>query len=141
MCYNAAQLTHKILKDAQRLNASPEEIDSLEKKWDNLKSHAQNYYHISGFSHQKIIAFYQENESLNLDLFQWGIIPNWAKTEKDAKDIQSKTVNVRGETMQEKASFKNSAINNRCIIPLSGFFEHHAKNGKTIPHYIWDKKH
>jgi putative SOS response-associated peptidase YedK len=59
------------------------------------------------------------NEDPNtIKLFNWGLIPNWARD----KEIRKNTLNARVETIQEKASFKN-CINNRCLILADGFYE------------------
>lgn len=57
-------------------------------------------------------------EPQKIQLFNWGLIPYWAKDE----DIRKNTLNARFETIGEKPSFKYS-INNRCIIPADGFYE------------------
>ncbi|MGM1055625.1 MAG: SOS response-associated peptidase [Bacteroidota bacterium] len=45
----------------------------------------------------------------------------------------------QGETIFEKPSFRESAKNNRCLIYIDGFYEHHHFNGKTFPFYIHRK--
>ena len=59
--------------------------------------------------------------NLNPDLiqmFQWGLIPHWAKND----EIKKNTLNARVETIHEKPSFKY-ALQNRCLIISDGFFE------------------
>ena len=51
----------------------------------------------------------------------------------------NKTLNARSETIFEKPSFRNSAKDNRCVIMVDGFYEHHHHNGKTYPFYIKKK--
>jgi putative SOS response-associated peptidase YedK len=53
-----------------------------------------------------------------IQLFNWGLIPFWAKDDS----IKKNTLNARIETIHEKPSFKNS-INNRCLILADGFYE------------------
>jgi putative SOS response-associated peptidase YedK len=74
-------------------------------------------------------------------MFRWGLIPSWAKTEEEAFKIRKGTVNCKSEEMYDdhKPSFKESARDNlRCLIPCTGFYEFkHLNNGKTkIPHFI-----
>ena len=57
-------------------------------------------------------------ESSRIQLFQWGLIPPWAKND----EIQKNTLNARLETIQEKPSFKY-VLENRCLIPADAFFE------------------
>jgi len=49
------------------------------------------------------------------------------------------TLNARGETLFDKASFKNSAKNKRCLLQIDGFYEHHHYKGKTYPFFITRK--
>ncbi len=69
---------------------------------------------INGFEHPKVAIITNEN----IFNAEWGLLPNWAKD----KALQKSTLNARVETLAEKPSFKN-CINNRCLIPASGFFE------------------
>lgn len=57
-------------------------------------------------------------ESSKIQLFQWGLIPPWAKND----EIQKNTLNARLETIHEKPSFKY-VLENRCLIPADAFFE------------------
>lgn len=60
----------------------------------------------------------RKNSENRMGAATWGLIPKWAKN----TDIQKFTLNARIETIHEKASFKD-VINNRCIIPMTAFFE------------------
>ena len=71
---------------------------------------------INGFEHPKILVTLPH--STHFDFYEWGLIPYWAKD----ISIQKSTLNARIETLAEKASFKN-AIQNRCLIPATGFYE------------------
>lgn len=53
-----------------------------------------------------------------IELFQWGLIPPWAKDDT----IQKSTLNARMETIKEKPSFKY-IFQNRCLIIADAFFE------------------
>lgn len=70
--------------------------------------------------------------SRQLNMRRWGLIPSWAK---DAA-VGSKLNNARGETVAEKPSFKSALKTRRCLIPASGFYEWHTKNGVKQPWYI-----
>jgi putative SOS response-associated peptidase YedK len=50
--------------------------------------------------------------------FYWGTSPAWAKN----KTLSEKIVNVRTETILEKAAQQKSLIKNRCIVPADGFY-------------------
>jgi len=72
-------------------------------------------------------------------LMRWGLVPNWAKTIKDASKYS--LINARGEEITEKRSYKNAFANQRCIVPLSGFFEwrRETEKGPKVPFAIYLK--
>ena len=65
-------------------------------------------------------------------LFQWGLIPRWAK---DAS-FASKMINARAETLQQKPAFKGLLKRNRCLILADGFFEWRKTSLGNEPVYI-----
>ncbi|MCA8996435.1 MAG: SOS response-associated peptidase [Planctomycetaceae bacterium] len=67
-------------------------------------------------------------------LFQWGLIPSWAKDPR----LGSKMINARGETVAEKPSFRAAFKRRRCLIPADGFYEWKAVPGqkKKQPYHI-----
>ena len=72
-----------------------------------------------------------------LQLIQWGLIPRWAKTRDDAADIRTKTINARSETIYEKPSYRTAAQKGqRCLIPVTGFYEWHTVGKAKFPFYI-----
>jgi putative SOS response-associated peptidase YedK len=70
-----------------------------------------------------------------LQLFQWGLVPFWAKE----KSVGSKMINARVETLEEKPAFKHALEQRRCIVPFDGFFEWKKTPYGRIPHYIFCK--
>lgn len=81
----------------------------------------EDYYtpkpNFNGFEHPKtpVICNQDSNE---IKLFQWGLIPSWAKDNR----IQNSTLNAKIETIAQKVSFKAS-LNQRCLILCDGFYE------------------
>lgn len=71
-----------------------------------------------------------------IQFFHWGIIPSWVKDMQTANNIRMNTLNAKAETIFEKASFKHSIRNKRCLILCSGFFEWQKVKGKKYPYYI-----
>jgi putative SOS response-associated peptidase YedK len=63
-----------------------------------------------------------------IQLYQWGLIPFWAKTPA----IGAKMINARSETIREKPAFKNSMQKRRCIVLADGWYEwKRTGKGKT----------
>ena len=72
---------------------------------------------ISGFTHPSTPIITNQSPEL-IQLYQWGLIPSWAKD----NTIQKSTLNAKIETLTERPSFKSS-ITQRCLIPVNGFYE------------------
>lgn len=140
MCNNAVQLKLQRLKKTLEEGRSDTSVDALMKRIDELerqlKENFKNYYHANAFEHPKLRAFVLDQSELQLRKFHWGLIPHWVKSDSEAKAIMSKTVNARGESLFEKAAFRDAALQSRCIVPLDGYFEHQHKRGKTFPYLI-----
>ena len=71
-----------------------------------------------------------------LQLFNWGLIPHWAKDIEDAKKARQNTLNAQSETVFEKPSFRFSIDKKRCIVPSTGFFEWRDIVKKKYPYFI-----
>ncbi len=72
---------------------------------------------VNGFDHP-LCPIITSKDQNTIQLFSWGLVPNWAKDLK----IQNNTLNAKFETLTEKPSFKNY-LSQRCIIPVTGLFE------------------
>ena len=68
---------------------------------------------------------------------QWGLIPRTAKPEDAQRyDRENLFKNARAETLFEKWPWRMLWQHNRCIIPVTGFFEpHRLSNGKAQYYY------
>jgi putative SOS response-associated peptidase YedK len=96
------------------------------------------FYHVDGFLFPEIPILTQQNRT-QIQEAHWGLIPHWIKGEEEAKLIRAQTLNARTETVFEKPSFKKSILENRCLIPATGFFEWMDFGGKKYPHFIFLK--
>jgi putative SOS response-associated peptidase YedK len=70
---------------------------------------------------------------------RWSLVPRWA-TELTSK---YPTFNARSETVTEKATFKNSVVRSRGLLPADGYYEWHTVAGADgapvkTPHWITD---
>jgi putative SOS response-associated peptidase YedK len=75
------------------------------------------------------------NGERHFALVRWGLLPSWVK---DPKTF-SLLINARGETVNEKASYKAAMKRRRCLIPADGFYEWQAGGARKQPYYIRPK--
>lgn len=130
MCYHIKATLSTQLSHEKNIKAMPN-LD-LSNISDNLKF---NYFMVSGFDHPDMFLY---NPSYQPFMANWGLIPSWAKTAEKQQQIQNQTLNARIETLFVKPSFKN-IVNNRAILLIDGFYEHHHFNKKAYPFYIYHK--
>lgn len=106
----------------------------------------QDYYQCyvaDAFAHPMMPVTLATNPA-KIELAQWGLIPGWAKTIEQAKDISLKTLLAVSETIYEKPSFKNYIGKQRCLIWVNGFYEWHWKDEKgknKVPYFIYMPNH
>ena len=72
---------------------------------------------INAFTFSKTPIISDENQA-EIQMFNWGLIPFWAKDDK----IKKMTLNATIETISEKPSFRNS-VKKRCLIIADGYYE------------------
>ncbi len=116
-------------------NSINTDTQNLERKYKKrLKDQAvfKPVFHASGFEFLQWPIITPKGE--NIELMNWGLIPNWVNTPTAAREIKSKTLNARIETVDEKPSFRNAQ---RCIIPSTGFFEWQTVGKEKIPYFIY----
>lgn len=129
MCYNIEYIEKRAAKYAERYK------DTVEPDWSKrnlVEDELPEYYFVSGFSHPRLPIVKQEG----IFLYQWGLIPAWAKDAQGAKEIQSKTLNAVGETVFGKPSFRKSIASKRCLLGVNGFYEWRDFNSKKYPYLI-----
>lgn len=66
-----------------------------------------------------------------LVVMQWGFIASWMKNPPDRP-----LINARGETVDEKPSFKAAIRRRRCLVPADGFYEWHRDGAKRQPYAV-----
>ena len=135
MCYDIKASLEAQLKRARR-SGDLSAIQEIEKKLIPLTD--LPIFHASGFSHPKLLIYTDESPSLPV-VATWGLVPHWVKDSVQLKKFWNNTLNARGETIFEKPAFRQAARNNRCLIYVDGFYEHHHHKGKTYPYYIHQK--
>jgi putative SOS response-associated peptidase YedK len=76
-----------------------------------------------------IVAFTDEGGNS----MRWGLVPAWSKT----PGTKYSTFNARAETLTSKPAFRNAwKHNQRCLIPVQGYYEWQSVSGKKQPYYI-----
>lgn len=135
MCYDIKTMLKRQIQYCSRY--FPDSVPALIKQLEPyLEPWEKEQYHASGFTHPRVYILTNIEEQ-RVELANWGLIPGWAKDKETAESIWNKTINCRAETMFEKPSFRDSAKKRRCVIFVDGFYEHHHKNDKVYPFYIY----
>ncbi len=104
MCFHA-----KLSKKAQTLQ------NRFKAKFENIDIVLPEVYNAFQYPKSPVITNIEREK---IQLFNWGLIPYWAKDD----GIKKMTLNARIETINEKPAFRNS-VKNRCMILADGFYE------------------
>jgi putative SOS response-associated peptidase YedK len=65
---------------------------------------------------------------------RWGLVPSWWS--KPLKELKLATFNARAETVAQKPFFRGPFKRNRCLIPVSGYYEWQDTPGGKQPWYF-----
>ncbi len=63
---------------------------------------------------------------------RWGLIPSWAKD----MAMGARMNNARAETVAEKPAFRAAFRRRRCLVPVDGWYEWKAEEGRKQPYYL-----
>src|SRR3954470_7739750 len=96
---------------------------------------------ISGHLHRPhpVIYINRENWRLQVKPMEWGCIPHHVTDEEAFKERRANMLNARSErVLDDPTSYWYKIRNRRCLIPITGFYEHKAEPGfdHRIPYYI-----
>ncbi len=134
MCYTIQQLEERILKQGQRKQSTPFEIEEALRIFrEQIKG--KPLFAISGFEHPEI-PILLSNGGIHWQPMHWGLIPPWCKDWNAALEMSNMTLNARAETVFEKPAFKHAASTCRGLLPITGFYEYKHVKGKKFPHFI-----
>jgi len=116
--------------------------EELEKRYgsellDHENYRPSYYYHAFSFPELPVVTR-RSNGDNRLDMFRWGLIPSWTKSDDEAAKIRGMTLNARSESISEKPAFSESFAMRRCLLPVNGFYEWKHEAGKKIPYYIFN---
>jgi putative SOS response-associated peptidase YedK len=92
-------------------------------------------FYISGFGSPNLLVITAESPN-EIDVMKWGLVPSFISDSVKAKEYADNTLNAKSETIFEKVSFKNSIMQQRCLVLVSGFFEWRSEGGIKYPYYI-----
>ena len=131
MCYDIS-FTVK-LKELSAYFPDLETSGQLELDFDGI--------HIMGhsFNEHPIICRDRENLQLVIRPMQWGVIPFYVKDENGFLRQRVSMLNTRSERiLGDEKSYWYKIRNRRCLIPVTGVYEHRAIKGwkKKVPYFI-----
>ena len=89
-------------------------------------------YNIAPSQSVAVVRHMPGNNSPQLNMLHWGLIPYWAKDLKTAY----KLVNARGETLNQKPSFRSAFKMRRCLVVADGFYEWKRSGKIRQPFYV-----
>jgi putative SOS response-associated peptidase YedK len=97
--------------------------------------------HIVGHAYGEHPVIYsgKEDQLPHCRLMEWGCIPFYTKDEKMFLRQRASMLNARSErVLGDEKSYWYKIRNRRCLVPVSGFYEHRAVKGwkKKVPYYI-----
>ena len=78
----------------------------------------QPRYNIAPTQSAPVVRLEPNGERALVDL-RWGLIPSWSRDPKIARRL----INARGETLDQKPSFRAAFRSRRCLVPATGFYE------------------
>ncbi len=78
------------------------------------------------------VIFKDKDGKNRVEMMRWGFIPAWAKDPK----IANMTINARAETVHQKPSYQKPLKYQRCIIPVTHFFEWKQTSEGKVPYVI-----
>jgi putative SOS response-associated peptidase YedK len=90
-----------------------------------------------GHSRYPVITF--ENGRYHRKYFEWGIIAEYMDTPEKVKAMRRSMVNARSEKiLEDKRSFWHRIRRTRCLIPVTGIYEHREIKGwkNKVPYHI-----
>ena len=98
--------------------------------------------HTQPFSFPSLPVVMQKDGELSLTDMQWSVDPVYLKDPKQRVKQRISMANAQSErVLGDKRSFWYRLRTNRCLLPLSGTYEHREIAGWKIkvPYYIWMK--
>ena len=125
MCYKVSVTSSRDVLETRFLAHFSEEEDLF-----------QPFFHANGFANPGLPVITMQAPA-NIQVFEWGLIPHFAKTPEDAKKLRMGNLNAMSETLFEKATWRTLVMSKRCLVLADGFYESMDLGGPKYPHYIF----
>jgi putative SOS response-associated peptidase YedK len=89
-----------------------------------------------GFKKYPIIT--REGDTYHRKAFEWCIVADYMNTPEKIKAMRPKMANARSEKILDKKSFWYRIRQNRCLIPVTGIYEHREIRGwkNKVPYHV-----
>ena len=95
--------------------------------------------HFFAIGHKRYPVITEENGRYHRKYYEWGIIAEYMDTPEKVKTMRKSMVNARSEKiLDDKRSFWHRIRKTRCLIPVTGIYEHREIKGwkNKVPYYI-----
>ena len=95
--------------------------------------------HFLALGHSRYPVIVANNRHYHRKYFEWGIIAEYMDTPEKIKAMRKSMVNARSEKiLEDRRSFWNRIRGKRCLIPVTGIYEHREINGwkNKVPYYV-----
>lgn len=79
-----------------------------------------------------IMAVRKEQGALRVEALPWGLLPAWAAPDAPGEG----QANARAEGIFERPTFRDSARQRRCLIPVDGYYEWKTEGRQKVPYYF-----
>jgi putative SOS response-associated peptidase YedK len=95
--------------------------------------------HVQAQAHRKYPVVIFDDGHYKIKAFEWGVIPEYMNTPEKIRKGRSSMCNARSEKVfEDKRSYWYRIRKQRCLIPVTGIFEHREVKGwkNKVPYYI-----
>ncbi|RYY46122.1 MAG: DUF159 family protein, partial [Chitinophagaceae bacterium] len=108
---------------------------------DQIKFDFNNAAHIMGHAYglHPIIYKNRDDDQLHCKLMEWGCVPFYVSDMKGFARQRTSMLNARSERiLEDTKSYWYKIRNRRCLIPMTGFYEHRKIPGltKKVPYLL-----
>jgi putative SOS response-associated peptidase YedK len=92
-------------------------------------------FNIAPSTFQPVIRQSREDESRELVLMRWGLVPFFTKRLSDIKGVS--TINAKAESIQKSPTWREPFKKRRCLVPATAFYEWKNLDAKTKQPYAF----